>query len=39
MIDDCSVNVELSMYGIKINKKRKGLFNSVSAKFKAGVCT
>ncbi|MCB2340238.1 hypothetical protein [Clostridium estertheticum] len=38
MIDDCSVNVELSMYGIMIKKKGKGLFNSVSAKTKAGVC-
>ena len=26
------------IYGIKISKKRKGLFNNVSVKHKAAVC-
>lgn len=38
MILDCHVNVEGGMYGIKISKKRNGLFNKVSAKPKAAVC-
>lgn len=38
MIDDCTVDGERSWYGIKIKKKRKGLFNSVSAIPKAAVC-
>lgn len=38
MIKDCTVNVEGGMYGIKITKKVKGLFNNVSAKPKAAVC-
>jgi hypothetical protein len=38
MIDDCSVNVEGGLYGIKIKKHVKGIFNSVSAKPKASVC-
>ncbi len=39
MIVDCDVNVEGGMYGIKISKKRKGLFKRVSAKPKAAVCS
>lgn len=39
MVRDCNVNVEGGMYGIKINKKKKGLFNKVSAKPKAAVCS
>ena len=38
MILDCHVHVEGGMYGIKISKKRNGLFNKVSAKPKAAVC-
>ncbi len=38
MIEECKVNVEGGMYGIKISKKGKGLFNNVSAKPKAAVC-
>lgn len=38
MIDDCHVNVEGGMYGIKISQKGKGIFNRVSAKPKAAVC-
>ncbi|WP_246943530.1 nucleic acid-binding protein [Bacillus pinisoli] len=39
MVRDCNVTVEGGMYGIKISKKRKGLFNKVSAKTKAAVCS
>lgn len=39
MIEDCQVNVEGGMYGIKITKKNDGLFNNVSAKPKAAVCS
>lgn len=38
MVTDCKVSVEGVMYGIKISKKRKGLFNKASAKPKAAVC-
>ena len=38
MIEDCKVNVESGVYGIKISQKGKGIFNSVSAKPKASVC-
>ncbi|MEH7249354.1 nucleic acid-binding protein [Neobacillus niacini] len=38
MIGDCQVKVEGAMYGLKISKKGKGLFNNVSAKPKAAVC-
>jgi hypothetical protein len=38
MIKDCKVTVEGGMYGMKISKKGKGLFNNVSAKPKAAVC-
>lgn len=38
MVTDCGVNVEGVMYGIKIFKKSKGLFNKVSEKPKASVC-
>lgn len=38
MVLDCSVKVEGVMYGIKISKKGKGLFNNISAKPKAAVC-
>jgi hypothetical protein len=38
MIEDCKVNVEGAMYGIKISQKGKGMFNSVSAKPKAAIC-
>ncbi|THE11628.1 nucleic acid-binding protein [Bacillus timonensis] len=38
MILDCNVKVEGVMYGIKISKKGKGLFNNISAKPKAAVC-
>ncbi|MGE7686493.1 nucleic acid-binding protein [Peribacillus simplex] len=37
MIDDCKVNVQGGMYGIKVSQK-KGLFSSVSANPKASVC-
>ena len=36
MIDDCKVNVQGGMYGIKVSQK-KGLFSS-SANPKASVC-
>ena len=39
MIIDCNVNVEGGVYGIKISKKGNGLFNKVSAKPKAAVCS
>jgi hypothetical protein len=39
MVKECNVNVEGVMYGIKISKKRKSLFNKVSAKPKAAVCS
>jgi len=38
MVEDCKVNVERGMYGIKIIQKGKGIFNNVSAKTKAAVC-
>jgi ribosomal protein L28 len=38
MIKDCKVSVEYDLSGITISQKRKGLFNSVSAKTKASVC-
>ena len=38
MVTECKVSVEGVMYGIKISKKRSGLFNKVSAKPKAAVC-
>ncbi|KWW15454.1 MULTISPECIES: hypothetical protein [Peribacillus] len=37
MIEDCQVNVQGGMNGLKIIKKL-GLFRSVSAKPKASVC-
>ncbi|MFJ7367173.1 hypothetical protein ACIQWQ_24170 [Peribacillus frigoritolerans] len=37
MIDDCKVNVQGGMNGIKISQK-KGLFNGVSSNPKASVC-
>jgi hypothetical protein len=39
MVRDCNVNVEGGMYGIKISKKKTGLFNKKSAKPKAAVCS
>lgn len=39
MIDDCKVTVEGDMSGVKITQRRKGLFNNVSARTKAYVCT
>ncbi|MDT9025830.1 nucleic acid-binding protein [Rossellomorea yichunensis] len=39
MVKGCNVNVEGVMYGIMISKKRKGLFNKVSEKPKAAVCS
>lgn len=38
MIDNCGVNVEGVMYGIKISQKRKGFFKNRTAKPKAAVC-
>lgn len=38
MIEDLTVRVEGDLYGIKIIKKVKGLFNNISAKPKAAVC-
>lgn len=38
MVKDCGVSVEGGMYGIKVFKKNKGLFNKVSEKPKAAVC-
>jgi predicted nucleic-acid-binding Zn-ribbon protein len=39
MVNDCKVNVEFDTPGITISKKGKGLFNKVSAKSKAAVCS
>jgi len=40
MIQDCNVNVEYDLSGITITRKKgKGLFNKVSAKTKAAVCS
>jgi hypothetical protein len=39
MTKDCKVIVEYDSSGIRISKKGKGLFNKVSAKTKAAVCT
>ena len=40
MVKDCNVNVEYDISGISISKKKgKGLFNKVSAKPKAAVCS
>jgi hypothetical protein len=36
--EDCKVNIEGKIYGIKISKKAKRYFDSVSAKPKAVVC-
>ncbi|MCM3387858.1 nucleic acid-binding protein [Ureibacillus chungkukjangi] len=38
LIKNCEVNVEGGLYGVKIIKKKKGLFNNVSEKTKAAVC-
>ena len=38
-VEDCKVSVEGGMYGIKITKKNEGLFNNITAKPKAAVCT
>jgi len=38
MVDNCSISVEGALYGIRIKRKGKGLFNSVSAVPKAAVC-
>ena len=38
MVEDCKVNIEGNIYGIKISKKAKRLFDNVSAKPKAVVC-
>lgn len=38
MVDDCSVSVEGALYGIRIKRKGKGLFSSVSEVPKAAVC-
>ena len=39
MVKDCNVNVEFDTPGISIRKKGKGLFNKISAKLKAAVCS
>ncbi|WHY88157.1 nucleic acid-binding protein [Neobacillus novalis] len=39
MVKDCNINVEFDTLGITIRKKGKGLFNKVSAKPKAAVCS
>jgi hypothetical protein len=39
MTKDCKVNVEYDTSGIRISKKWKGLFNKVSAKTKAALCS
>jgi hypothetical protein len=39
MVNDCKVNVEFDTPGITKSKKGKGLFNKVSAKSKAAVCS
>jgi hypothetical protein len=39
MIENCSIKLDGALYGIKIKKKGKGLFNSVSAIPKVAVCT
>jgi hypothetical protein len=39
MTKNCNVNVEYDTFGIRISKKGKGLFNKVSAKPKAAVCS
>jgi uncharacterized OB-fold protein len=38
MVDNCSVSVEGALYGIRIKRRGKGLFNSVSSVPKAAVC-
>lgn len=38
MIEDLAIDIQYGMYGIRITKKGKGLFNGVSAKPKAAVC-
>jgi len=38
MVDNCSVSVEDALYGIRIKRRGKGPFNSVSAVPKAAVC-
>lgn len=38
MVEDCQVNIEGGLYGLKITKKNEGLFNNVSEKPKAAVC-
>jgi len=38
MFTNCDVQVKGAMYGIKIIKRGKGLFNSVSEQTKAAVC-
>ncbi|QFF98957.1 nucleic acid-binding protein [Psychrobacillus glaciei] len=38
MTEGCDVLVEGVMYGIKVKKRRRGLFKSISAKPKAAVC-
>lgn len=38
MVDNCGVSVEGALYGIRIKRRGKGLFNSVSAVPKAAVC-
>ena len=38
MVTDCGVSVEADMYGLRIFKKSKGLFNKVFGKTKASAC-
>jgi len=38
MIDDCVVNIDGAVYGLKIKKKGKKLFSGVSAVPKSAVC-
>jgi len=38
MVDNCSVSVEDALYGIRIKRRGKVPFNSVSAVPKAAVC-
>ncbi|MGN9162765.1 hypothetical protein [Clostridium sulfidigenes] len=38
MVDNCSFNVEGALYGIRIKRKGKRLFSSVSEVPKAAVC-
>lgn len=39
MVEDVEVTVKGALYGLKITRKKRGLFNNVSAEPKAAVCS